>query len=100
VDTSCWLFIAARAKLLTFVRLNTCLRIGALANHREHLESFAPEAVVDTYAMTAEHAESAVPGLPDGLRRVVLSSGCGPNRFCELPAPTPSWYVCRMRSCL
>jgi nucleoside-diphosphate-sugar epimerase len=38
------------------------------------LRAFAPEAVVDTYAMTAEHAEAALAGVPGELPRVVLSS--------------------------
>lgn len=46
-------------------------RLNRKANR---LRAFAPEAVVDTYAMTAGHAEAALAALPDHLPLVVLSS--------------------------
>lgn len=46
----------------------------ALSDERSRLDAFAPEALVDTYAMTAQHVEAAIAAFPQGLPTVVLSS--------------------------
>jgi nucleoside-diphosphate-sugar epimerase len=46
-----------------------------LAEHRDRLRAFAPDAVVDCLAMSADDARAALDALPDDtLHRVVLSS--------------------------
>jgi len=47
---------------------------AGLASHRRELAGFAPDAVVDTYAMSGPDAEAALAALPGDVRRVVLSS--------------------------
>jgi nucleoside-diphosphate-sugar epimerase len=46
-----------------------------LPQARPDLLAFAPEAAVDTFAMTAEDADLALAALPDDIPAVVLSSG-------------------------
>jgi NAD(P)-dependent dehydrogenase (short-subunit alcohol dehydrogenase family) len=45
-----------------------------LAVEASQLDAFAPEAVVDTYAMTADQADAALAVLASGVPLVVLSS--------------------------
>jgi nucleoside-diphosphate-sugar epimerase len=47
----------------------------ALPQARPELLAFAPDAAVDTFALTAEDADAALATLPDGVPAVVLSSG-------------------------
>jgi len=47
---------------------------AALADHRDELAAFHPDAVVDCRALTRHDAEVALDALPDVARRVVISS--------------------------
>ncbi|MHB8612580.1 MAG: NAD-dependent epimerase/dehydratase family protein [Candidatus Dormibacteraceae bacterium] len=46
----------------------------ALAQHREELSGFKPDAAIDCRALTRADSEMAVDALPDGIRLVVISS--------------------------
>lgn len=51
----------------------------ALGDHANEVHRFAPEAVVDTYAMTAEDVSAVLPVLPEVPTRVGVQPGRVPG---------------------